>query len=518
MRWSLLLAVGTIGITGRAEGQAHLDPAGYVRRTWVDVGRSYVGGMSGARFDRGWVTDTTWERASEAGAAMYDVEPVVRSALNVALATRDTAWLGELAEYFLAVRPRFRPAAELARSPGARLRGAGREDRLLLPWRDRGLPGAPQAECLLCTGQFLHPAARLVRGLAALPPNGRPANADRFVRSYLPLLVRDHLLAGGYASTTQVERLDGLPAALVPFWEATTAPAAREGREVATAFRDRDLWLLAAAAEVLLAATLDPALVAIPEGQRDSLRRLVQVGSARWAASVTPHRETRDWGGRRVGSLGVFEGDFAGHPDLRYAGVRSEANPSGAPPAPMQRVSWDVSHARRIPIALRSLWDARPASGATWPDSSAMVGIVKGYLYRAFTGDLRRPRFKNFLDGTDGWYRAGYAGREGFGYPPSAACDAGSRDRPCLGAFGILGWGELARSHPDLIRVGRALRTLAMDRSSDGRRFRTRYYQAFGRDLGAMTADGRPQASLLLAILLGDQIYGETFHFGVTGT
>ena len=46
-----------------------------------------------------------------------------------------------------------------------------------------------------------------------------------------------------------------------------------------------------------------------------------------------------------------------------------------------------------------------------------MTGLANQFIYGSFNKDLVYPKFSNFMDGTNGWYRVGYH-NTGFGYAP----------------------------------------------------------------------------------------------------
>jgi hypothetical protein len=238
---------------------------------------------------------------------------------------------------------------------------------------------------------------------------------------------------------------------------------------------DRDLWLIATAAEVIEAHRLAPDLVPL-FGEEGRLRQIVTAGTAMLRRRTTAHPETRNAAGKRVGSLGYFEGDFDSHPEMIYSGDTTAVFPQGKPPHPAHGASWDVSHVQRLPVALRSLWDARLALPGLFPDSSEMALTVNQYLYRAFQGDLSLPLLNNFFDGSDGWFRVGYANRGNWGYAPAKWCGRPKAGRPCLSRGGFTGWGLLAFISPDLERLGASLVALSASTAPAAVDFRGRVF------------------------------------------
>ncbi|MBK9065317.1 MAG: hypothetical protein IPL76_00315 [Gemmatimonadetes bacterium] len=488
--------------------------ADYARRTWQLVGRQRVarwGGLRYARADGAWQVDSAWRSHEDAGAGAYYVEPVVHGVLELARGTGDRVLLDEVARIYVAYLGRFVPASTiLARSATAARRSTalpeGDPASRVLPWLDRTRAIAVPAECVLCSAQVMHPAARLVRMIAGMPDADRTGAMRTFVGQYVPLLSREHLRRLVY--DTQWPATRGRRGRLTRFqhWQDLAAGKRIAGPAHLSCLHDTDLWLMAAAAELLEAHRLDPALV--PLGADSApLAQLVRAGVGALERSATPHPGTRDFAGRVVGSLGFFEGDYDAHPEMAFAGDTSPTLPAPGAGRPPVRGSWDIAHVQRLPIALRSLWDARRATGPAFPDESTLRLSVNQLLYRVFDGDYRELRFRNFLDGGDGWFRGGYKGRAGWGYPPSASCDNRDTQRPCQTPEGVAGWGVLLFANDGLAPLRDALYQLAADTSAAGRAVRERRY-AVPNDPFSLAPGDSARPSPNLARLIGEFLGG----------
>jgi hypothetical protein len=79
-------------------------------------------------------------------------------------------------------------------------------------------------------------------------------------------------------------------------------------------------------------------------------------------------------------------------------------------------VGWDTSHGTRQPVVFAALFETREQTGMSWPDEAALAGLGRGFAYGVFEGDLERPRLRNFLDGSNGWYDV--IEKTCSGYPP----------------------------------------------------------------------------------------------------
>jgi hypothetical protein len=425
----------------------------------------------------------------------------------MALMRHDLALLDELADFLVVYSDRFvtlgRMRGELARGRSASdLNGRGGDDAKVLPWVNKSKKGEAIRECELCSSQFMHPVARLARVISTLPDADRTTAMDRFLVIYTPLVVRDHLIRL-VDEATWPARSAGTPPQLQARW-AKTMSTTDAPRTLDHAMLDRDLWLIGTAAEMLGANANRPDLVKLSDADQKKLKAMVTTGISLFLSKRSNHRETKNFQGKVVGSVSYFNGDFDRQEGMKYAGYTGKEFPSG-PKKPPQGGSWDISHAYRIPLFLRSLYDNRAAIGSSFPTLDDLKAVANQYVYVVFNGNYSRPMFSNFFDGSDGWYRVGYHGKD-FGYPPSKYCDnaAGSKT-PCLSLGAVSGWGQLAFVNPDLERLQNALMRLAADDSASATEFKTRYY----RDLDFAGADGKPTYSILLFNILS----GSAEHF-----
>ena len=488
------------------------DTLAYVQRAWKVTGRSWLARYTGVQWDPAssrWRLDEQWPYAPDDVAQQaYYAEYALRPALNLAIATHDVDMLDELASFYETFLPRFTTLGALRARAGvmtsaALLDDQGRDSQRTMAWLEKTLPRARIRECSNCNAQFLHPASRLLRAIALLPEARRTTAMKRFAAAYRPLLVDDLVIRFGFEARPIAWGNKGLPSTLVATWDALAGAPTPVGYQ--RAMTDRDLWLVAVAAEVLGAAAADSLLVPLGSSAVQ-LRQLVGSGVRFFQASRSVRADTRDFNGAVVGSASYFRGDLADHPDQAYSGYQGARFPTPADRRSAPDASWDVSHAYRIPVFLRSLADTRQATGTTFPTDADVRLAVNEYVYRAFDGDFAHPLFHNYLDGTDGWYRVSYAGRTGTGYPPSADCDTRISGRPCLSRGALMGWGLLSSWSPDLRRVLRSVITLATSNDADAVAFRARYYGRGEEALALRDASGREVYPFLLFGLLAETL------------
>lgn len=412
--------------------------------------------------------------------SMYDVQLSTAQLLIHADFTGDVALLESLAEVysppFELVRPQsleFFYYAPLADG------GAVHRESVWPVSPPRKLwPSAPLAgvevgpESTLDVAQFLYATSRLVRATTELPT---PSPAlRRFVALALPVTLDDHYLrwvtrAAGRPGHFQVrgwgchdgtfshrEHLTHLQGRV---YGTSALPGALSNPPAyCNATTDLDLWIVAGCAELLAANAADPTLVPLSAATRQVLENEVTLG----VALLRVRTVTRDGGA-------LFDpGGFDGHPDYDYAGsTRTSAACTGclsvggctcpefpgwhtlpdggrstsAPTQPGTRVTWDISHARRVVSVFDTLVRHR------WLTEAELRPFARTFASAVWNQDLVTPRFTTFADGSNGWYRVNYSGRSAFGYPPFAMT-------PFAGTCGYGFWKEFEP------RLGDALEAL----------------------------------------------------------
>lgn len=486
----------------------------WAREAWAGAGRARVGSLLGIRWEprtQRWAAEEDWPGVEDASATAYFVEPVLSPVLALAEATSDKVLFIEVAGYFLVALGRFETLEKLrAKSATAGVRSNldpfSPASVRVLPWSDPRVSRPGMDECALCQLQFLYPAARAVRLVSLLWPHAdAPAVVDSFVEAYIPLLVEEHVWRLGYVAPSGFPVREVGSHSRVVAWEYVASGRPLSLRPWQVQFGDRDLWLVATAAELLGARDRAGRPLTLA-GHRADLERLVQAGVARIRQELDQHPSTVDRAGRIVGSVGYGEGGWDGFEDFAFAGDTGASVP--VVPLPPRRTGWDMSHLTRLPVALRALWDTRAAHGTGFPDPASLAALGRQYAYVAFTGELDRPRFRNFFDGGDGWYRVGYAGRTGSGMPPSRYCNVHPGGRSCVGTWAARGWGLLAFASAPIDTVQQSMIALASASDPDAVAFRDRYYYVSPAKLSFEDVRTAAHSSLLLMALIAELSLG----------
>lgn len=126
-------------------------------------------------------------------------------------------------------------------------------------------------------------------------------------------------------------------------------------------------------------------------------------------------------------------------------------------PVPATGTGWDLSHARRIPLAFDSLWRHSGTVGNTFPTRADIAAYANQLAYVVWNGSVETPHYTNYFDGSDGWYRVNYSGRVAHGNAPG---QRGAYVGNC--SFGF--WESLS---PRLAEGLAAARTVHMEGASD---------------------------------------------------
>ena len=478
----------------------------YLESAWEKTGRTWLSRYSGVSWvaaQRKWKMDNNWPYgARDVAPQAYFIEHAMRGAVQMALSTHDLELIDELSDFYLVYSQRFTTLGAMRRkkSPGVStklLDDQGSDVAKTLPWIETTKSQKRVRENTLANSQFFHPAARLIRVISTLPESERTPEMRSFVATYRPILVRDHLIRLLYEATWSQHGAKNLPKQLIGVWRTLSVSSATLDLSYQNMMSDRDLWMIATAAELLGANANDPGLVPLDTAAAGRLREIVRVGVQFFQKKKTFYPNTKNFQGRVVGSASYFNGDMDDHPTMAYAGYSGASFPTPAQKKPATGASWDISHFYRVPVFLRSLYDNRKATDVNFPQARDIQLVINQYLYRVFQGDLEKPLFTNFFDGGNGWLRVGYHGKD-FGYPPSQFCGSGDKQRPCLTTGGIYGWSQIAFFSDDLAKLQQSFLKMATGKDPATVGFRDRYYFYNRQTFAFHDAKGRVQYPFLL--------------------
>jgi hypothetical protein len=473
----------------------------YLQQAWEAKGRPGLFANAGMTWDSGtrqWHLKPNLPADFSRAIAQYAsfTETSAQIGVDIAQAYHDLDLIDELASFYSTfLRVHFTTLGELRKvnAPMIKQKLLGPElgpdsTRTLVWYADRPDGSVILRDCYLCNAYYFYPASALLRVIATLTPAERTPAMIQFESEYVPLLVNDHILRPNLA---QRLRDDMNP----------SNPSVRRRN-----MGDDAIEAVATAAQVLGANAADPKLAVLPPAELAKLKDLVKAGVERFQASRTL---TKDADGRVCASY--FNGDYDWLEDNDFVDYQGEKFPTAANKAKGKGVSWDISHFSVVPVFLRVLWDNRAATGVDFPQKTDIEYIGNQYAFHVFNGDYKKPLFANFFDGTDGWYRVSYLGRDNYGIAPSRFCNMFDRSHSCITIAGIYSWGLLASFHPDLAKIQLALFDLA--RSNDpsigcyqNACFRERYYRYADTSFSFLDSNGRIQYPPALIVLLSQWV------------
>jgi hypothetical protein len=478
-----------------------LDTKSYLDQAWEVKGRPGLivnGGLNWDPVVRQWSPRPGLPLEFSRAIAHYAswTAPAAGIAINIARTYHELNLIDELASFYSTfLKTRFTTLGELrtVSAPGIKQKLLGPElgpdSARTLAWYAEQPDGSViLRDCYLCNAEYLYPTSTLIRLIASLSPAERTPAMSRFVSEYVPLLVNEHLLRPGFTGRMRDDMNSNNQTA---------------GRKI---MLNDEIEVIASAAELLGAHAADPKLVVTASAELAKLKELVKVGVDRFQVSRTL---TTGTDGRTYASY--FNGDYDWLEDMDFAGYQGEKFPTPANKAKVKGTSWDISHFSIVPAFLRSLFDNRATIGVDFPQKADIEYIGNQYAFHVFEGDLQRPLFRNFFDGTDGWYRVSYLGRSNYGIAPSKYCNMFDSSHGCVTIAGIYSWGLLASIYPEIAKIQIALIDLA--RSNDPsiacfqpQCFRERYYRYGDASFSFLDSDGRIQYPPALVIILSQLV------------
>jgi hypothetical protein len=489
-------------------------PANYLKNAWQSEGRRWVARHTGVNWNTGkglWEINPKWAYAEhDVAQQAYYAPYALRGAVNQALVNHDLQLMDELAQFYMVYLQRFTILGEMRRQKGGSistdlLLNQGADSSRTLQWLEPGKEKKRMRESVTATVQFLHPTARLIRIITTLPPAEQSPRMRQFVAAYYPLILRDQVLRLAYVAHWDYWKTKELPRELINIWKAILQASSRPKISYQHGMFDRDLWLIAIAAELLGANANAPQLAPLAAHESAQLREITSIGVQLFQKKRTLYADTKNFAGQVVQSASYFNGDMDDHPDMAYVGYEGESFPKPEDKNPARGVSWDTSHFHRVPVFLRALYDNRKATKLSFPQAHDMQLVANQFVYKVFQGDFRRPLFSNFFDGSDGWYRVNYQGRAS-AYPPSCACN--SADKPnlrlCLTSGAIQGWSQMSFFNNDLLKLQRALTLLAASNDAEAINFRKRFYTYSNQEFAFKNSKDEAAYPILLYALLAE--------------
>jgi len=177
---------------------------------------------------------------------------------------------------------------------------------------------------------------------------------------------------------------------------------------------DLDMMITVGISNLLRAAAKAPDLVAIADSDQQQLASLVRL-QAKFMGSRLVYGAVVNAQGQSVPTVDFDPGAWASHPDLAYAIDESAKFPEKQMHA-KAGLGWDFSHGSRIAWTALALADSSTSIDGMIDWSSVADALAHQVAYRVLDASGATPRFRNYLDGSNGWYRVDLS--SGTGIPP----------------------------------------------------------------------------------------------------
>jgi len=116
--------------------------------------------------------------------------------------------------------------------------------------------------------------------------------------------------------------------------------------------------------------------------------------------------------------LSFQEGSWYGHPDYNYSEYNGSTFPQENKLKSHPSVGIDVAHGSRVLYLLEMIKENKNKFNIEFPSDNDMKMFTDGFFYKVFNQNFQKPLFKNYMNGSNGWFRVNYSSRKGYGYAP----------------------------------------------------------------------------------------------------
>ncbi|MHC4443316.1 MAG: hypothetical protein ACYTA5_12020 [Planctomycetota bacterium] len=183
--------------------------------------------------------------------------------------------------------------------------------------------------------------------------------------------------------------------------------------------RNRYIWTIGGVVELLAAHQKDSTLVPIGPTDKQHYLDFIDIATDLLQNRVTPTSLT-DFDGNPVTGLNIDSGRWREHHEFKFAGYEELTFPTPADESQVADISKEFGHARSLIHMFDALYRYRHVTGQTWPDFSVLEQVANQVAYKCFNKDLAYPKFRNYWNGSNGWFRVTFYPDDSpdDGYPP----------------------------------------------------------------------------------------------------
>jgi len=130
--------------------------------------------------------------------------------------------------------------------------------------------------------------------------------------------------------------------------------------------------------------------------------------------------------GKAISILTFQDGAWFGHPDYYYSDYTGSTFPKKKNRKSNPNIGLDISHGSRVIYLLEMLLENKNKFQINFPTQNDMKMFANAFLYKVFNQNYQQPLFKNYMNGSNGWFRVNYESKQGYGYPPYSVGSTGT--------------------------------------------------------------------------------------------
>lgn len=289
-----------------------------------------------------------------------------------------------------------------------------------------------QVEDFSSVARFLAVVSQVLGIIARTPQSRKTPRQEQFFAHFWPIVVQEHLLRWGVRGDGEFQRkLDcgGANYNIVDYAAALRDNALGKDartKRVCNRIDPALIFSATAAVEVLAANRVAPERAPLSADDRAALQRMVAGLFELFRSRIEATRLT-DFAGRPAEGLVVETGSWADHPEFACAGSATDQYPAGddsesasciaSPDSAIDMLraadwAWFMMRVHQHRAVLPEL------GGADWAPAFA-----RQIAYAVYDRGADGPRFANYIDGHNGWYRVAYPGLAGTGICPWCRSD-----------------------------------------------------------------------------------------------
>ena len=403
---SFLLSLSACGGSDSNSGQKVAISKKTIKTIWANTKPSYIASLR-----------ASLENQNTKG--LYNVQIMTRNILGYAHETKNIDLLDDLSELYLTAFDYLKLEDTYTYYY---LPGKGRTTELALDKPVKMWKSKSSIESVLDVSQFLIAVSQTLNFILDINEKDRTQNMNNFLVSY-PEVVIDHY--DRWVFEDKIFQRYGWGCAIGVYSHLESIKKLldksyneRSNVSYCNSVRDTDLFIIAGVSELLAANKKSPNYVALSSDAIERYKSYLNIGSQLLESRISRTPVTNFEGGVVMGAnfdLSAWDD----HSSYAYSGYLGEYYPTKENKKSIKRVGWDFSHASRFVTIFESLRRNQHVTKQTFPSNQTLTEFSNQIAYKVFNGDLKNPKFSNFMSGANGWFRVGYSNREGFGYMPS---------------------------------------------------------------------------------------------------